>query len=304
MPSSSKKKSSAASDREERNSIYDFLYHDPRRVGSFLAQFDPRGHLQSLNHSLSSEDASENKATLGGGASIPLIADLSGSGETSFSEATNTALSKTYDPLWANALAFLDYLIQNDLINREIDKASIGQFTLSSGSLAIVDTTFVQKLSQTAAIRRLFSKNNASRINPNTGKPFTKDEIDLDFEMLRILEPQIQMQLTTDDGAEIWGTFRSEGLVTPSSELNMKHGVIVEGRWSILGIKDADPIVDVNNMVEDIEDAKLGFAGRQFLVDAIDAHHKIMTVLGRPFGSFGLTPLIVFREIGEVYDVD
>ena len=30
------------------DSVYDFLYHDARRVGSFLAQFDDAGHLQQV----------------------------------------------------------------------------------------------------------------------------------------------------------------------------------------------------------------------------------------------------------------
>jgi hypothetical protein len=35
-------------DEPQNDSVYDFLYQDVRRVGSFLDQFDVAGHLQQI----------------------------------------------------------------------------------------------------------------------------------------------------------------------------------------------------------------------------------------------------------------
>jgi hypothetical protein len=45
-------------------------------------------------------------------------------------------LIEYYDPLWANALALLDYLEQRNLFAHDLAQAGIGQLVLSSGYLS------------------------------------------------------------------------------------------------------------------------------------------------------------------------
>jgi hypothetical protein len=55
-------------DGQSTDSVYDFLYHDARRVASLLAQFDPSGHLTGIKQTESAESGSGMKfgASAGG----------------------------------------------------------------------------------------------------------------------------------------------------------------------------------------------------------------------------------------------
>jgi hypothetical protein len=54
------------------DSVYDFLYNDRQRVGSFLAQFDNYGHLQQIIQRETAQKATKRgfKFNLGGGATV------------------------------------------------------------------------------------------------------------------------------------------------------------------------------------------------------------------------------------------
>lgn len=59
---------------QEKNSVYDFLYHDARRIASFLSQFQTYGVAQSIK---ANEGAGRSETTKGGleaGGGVPLIA--------------------------------------------------------------------------------------------------------------------------------------------------------------------------------------------------------------------------------------
>src|SRR5687768_8772008 len=118
--------SGKARDAQENDSVYDFLYQDVRRVGSYLAQFDVSGHLTAITQSDTINKGSKRswKATVGG--SIPGLPGAEVGVERGPSEAGSESSERAYDPLWANARALLDYLSERDVIERDIDRASIG----------------------------------------------------------------------------------------------------------------------------------------------------------------------------------
>ena len=105
--------SEEAQDEPESDSVYDFLYHDIRRVGSYLAQFDDAGHLQSVIESRTARQGVRRgwKATLGIGDLVP---GLPGGPEASLErgplEAGSETSERVYEPLWTNARTLLDYL--------------------------------------------------------------------------------------------------------------------------------------------------------------------------------------------------
>ena len=149
--------SDAASGPPEKSSVYDFLYHDPRRIASFLAQFTQYGHLKSLSRSQSTTEAASDKGVVTGRAGVPVVGSVGGSGETTASESVTDALTTTYDPLWANALALLDHLAQHGLIHRDIRRANIGQFVLAHGELDIVNLGTLRAAWDENPIRRLMT---------------------------------------------------------------------------------------------------------------------------------------------------
>jgi hypothetical protein len=79
--------------------------------------------------------------------------------------------------------------------------------------------------------------------------------------------------------------------------LLLKHGVGIEGTWSMLGVLDALPISGFDEMKADLSQVtaaeSLGALG--LLLGKLGP--AIRRMLGRPDGSYGITPLLIFREV-------
>ena len=62
------------------------------------------------------------------------VAGTGGNGTLGFErgpgEQAGEGLQRVYDPLWTNALTLLDFLALEDLLNRDINSANLGQFVL------------------------------------------------------------------------------------------------------------------------------------------------------------------------------
>ena len=81
-------------------------------------------------------------------------------------------------------------------------------------------------------------------------------------------------------------------MTTAADDLLLKHGVAVRGEWSLLGILDATPDSEVT-----AEGQSLGSESNvATLLRALAPIARQM--LGRPPGHYGVTPLLIFREIG------
>jgi hypothetical protein len=61
---------------------------------------------------------------------------------------------RSYDPLWANALALLDYIEKTKLPVRDLTSAEIGEFVLLSGPLWIVDTAMLKAIVETPTLKK------------------------------------------------------------------------------------------------------------------------------------------------------
>lgn len=286
-----------------QDSVYDFLYCDTRRIGSFLAQFDVGGHLQQVT---SSESASKGykrgyKVGLGGGATL---AGTGGNGEVNFergpAEIGSEELQRVYDPLWSNALSLLDFLEERHLIQRDIAEASIGNFVLSSGSLSISDLQLMHRTWQLPSVKKLMRSGvtptgqNRQQRRAGAGQP-APDFLELFTDLVSILPHTIQASLTGD--AEIWCSLHQQGMTTDASDITLKHGTVIPGEWSVLGILDARPGAMAPSDDLDFSD------GEEMAI-------KMMTViaplaknlLGRPPRCYGVTPLLLFREISGATD--
>lgn len=300
MSKNAKKVSDAGQGDRKGDSVYDFLYCDSRRIGSFLAQFDASGHLQQVTQreSVSKGNKRGMSLKLGGGASY---LGTGGTGEVAFERGPGETGSEeselVFDPLWTNALTFLDYLDDRDIIAPDIVSAGIGRFVLFTGALMVLDTAFQQRLYQLPAVRKQTYPQWG--INPQTGKKFTREEIDLEYDVLRELAPHVQAHVTNDLGHKVWGTLRPDNLVTPPNELMLKHGSVVDGEWAVLGIKDAEPIDDVQLAREEADRMKAPLDDLyKFTSQSIELNLRARFWLGRPHYCYGITPLAIFREIG------
>jgi hypothetical protein len=305
-------------DERQSDSVYDFLYHDVRRVGSFLAQFDDAGHLQQV---IQSESAVKGKKRGWGfkiGGSLAELASANVEGNRTPAEGGSEASERTYDPLWTNALTFLDFLEDRNMLRRDIKEARLGQFVLIGGLLFILDLVMfknawrrpgVKKLLQQQAkkeaqqkaleeisqapIQNRHERRHQAKITQNKITPAIETDVDFILDMLSIMPHAIHARIL-GDGASAWGTLDERYIVGQASDLVLKHGVVVPGDWFMLGICDAFPSQHPSQ--EDI-DAVAQIAGSFVGEVASKLAPATRQALGRPEWSYRVTPLLIFREI-------
>lgn len=292
------------------------MYHDSRRIASFLAQFEGDGHLQQFtrtkDHSKGKRETSGHEAR--GNVGIA-AGKLHGGTETSLD--LSDGYSKVFDPYWANARAFLDYLSDRDMLQRELEAARMGQIVLVKGSLIISDLKMLQALwdlptVKNSMIKAVQATGDQEAETPPAGqnrlekrkaqaqkrypaKVEIPDELAITMEVLPHMPHGGQMHIVAGDHP-IWAPISDGCLVSPISELILKHGPKIAGEWSAVGILDALPWEEGAEMTA-LEMIKIGMMGASISNAALSLAGPIREVMGRPLLSYGMTPLLVFREV-------
>lgn len=287
-----------AQEEEGVDSVYDFLYNDSRRIGSFLSQFNKYGHLTNV---ISGRSATNQDGPISSGVGLGLAGIASfdeSSADGSFDSATRQS-EEQYDPLWINSLTLLDYLDGKNLLKRDVREARIGEFVLFSGALLIIDTKFVKDLYSSDGGKMLLSEHLKSQgIDPESSRG--KSEFDF-YEK----SPEFTHARLRNDDLGIWSLLDRGSMIIPPMEVALKHGVEISGTWSIVGIKDADAEEDIRDLDELTswrEQKNLEIAGecgfQRYLSDAAIVSMGTYVNLGKPRRYHGVSPLMVFREIG------
>ena len=280
-------------------SVYDFLYCDTRRVGSFLAQFNPSGHLTEQRKTRSQADKSGTDSSVG--FDLKIIKGATG-GNTSAEQAEQS--EETYDPFWASAITLLDQLESRSLLRRDMRSARVGQLVLLAGGLKLLDLRILKSVWDVPLLTKTFVGTAAGR---------TQAEIDdsaLTLEFVKGMPHTVQAQIHCSPEGEVpaslsWMILDPSGLVIPPSDILMKYGQHVPGLWSLLAIKDADP--DVVAPVD--EQLKQELATGSWTTAAAKRYTTPLSLIadtlapraraamGRPGAYFGVTPIMIFREV-------
>jgi hypothetical protein len=232
------------------------------------------------------------------------------------------SIEHTYDPLWLNARRLMDYLAEREMIVHELAKARIGQFALIRGKLAVFDLAMFREGWKQPAIRKAMlqevGKNSEQQaqgdntLSRNQREQAKRDHrakqeqeqpaMDAGLELLKLMPHAIQASLKTDDWS-VWSSLREAGLVNSAADLFLKHGVAIAGEWTMLGILDALPHDDIesapNRMLDFFLEQRLaalslGVIAGQALPSLAPMGQML---LGRPAQSYGMTPLLIFREV-------
>lgn len=298
--------SHGAQDEHQNGSVYDFLYHDPRRIGSFLAQFDDSGVLTGVTQG----DTAARGARRGWRASLGGSMDGAGigpGGNVSFesipAEAGSSSSSRVYDPLWTNALTFLDYVEEEGLLSREPDNAGMGQLVLISGGLWIVDTTILRTMMTSPYFKKMITgsakptgnrHDRRAAASAPTNQNQSPDSIEGGIALMELMPHLIQARVTSGT-TTYWASLLPEGLTTSPSDLFLKHGLRPAGEWAMVGVLDAVPdSVSANPLVENIQAlAELG----QYMGALYPIASATRPMIGRPARAYGVTPLLIFREV-------
>ncbi|WP_313666225.1 hypothetical protein [Shinella sp.] len=318
MQETSKNPSEKAPGAQSDDSVFDFLYYDVARTASFLSQFDASGHLTGIT----SAEKSARKSN------ISMKDELSGNlavfksvkrGEETAETQSERLGTRTYDPHWANALGFLDYLTERDLLYPDVKTARIGQIVRFSGSLSMFDLGLLRQMWSLPAVKKLIlaGQKSVDTTSVSTGnrkerrqstalgakKSEPQSESEAALELMAVLPHAVQAAVSDDD-MSVWMTLKEENIAISPPDLFMKHGLTIAGEWTIVGILDATPDdedyhpsdggLSLNTMKQMAAGSKLGY-----LSFTMASHFApiIRQLFGRPPESYGFTPLLLFREV-------
>lgn len=314
MSSKDEKASTRELEGPPNGSVFDFLYHDSRRIASFLSQFDNNGLLTGLTHSDSATKNAKRGKKFDLGGNVPLLGGGHVGLEIGAGESGVESLERVYDPFWANARQFLDALEDNGMIQRDVESATMGQFVLVTGRLIIADLQMLQSVWDLPAIqdalRAAMMQANSEENEPEPAnrqqrraqakKPSKNTSANSELEMVMQLLPHLphagQAHLVTDDFG-IWASLDVASLVGTMSDLVLKHGNKLAGDWAMLGILDGKPF-DHDNILTADDMLRAGLIGQGSLTNAaVNLGPITRQALGRPLGSYGITPLLIFREV-------
>lgn len=281
------------------NSVYDFIYQDVRRIGSFLAQFDEHGVRQLVKATETAGRTEVTRTAANGSITLPLVGAGGGTLDLSNSEDTRDAAEYTFDPLWTNARRLLDYLTQHDLLNKDVWTTTLGSFIQIEGGLSVIDPNLAKPIIKVKSIKEMIRKNVVAGLDgpmPARNKLF-----DAFVDLIDVTQSSVQAHLNGENFTA-WCTLAETALSIPSSDLALKHGSFVPGRWTLIGILDAFPDQKADPTPENpepktVDDVVAEFAGTMIGTMTAQIIGVSRELVGRPRNFFGVTPLVIFREV-------
>lgn len=317
MSTSSVPSSGAPAEESIAHSVFDFLYNDSRRVASYLSQFEG-GHLTGLTRS--NETGRSTNEESGRNFNLGMSRALGGSSRSGESEGVSAkeGIVRTFDPYWSNARTFLDYLSDRDLIERNITSASMGQFVLVRGGLAMLDLPSLQQLWTMPQFKQLFAEGmmgDSGEPQQNRqqkraqGKPQPHDpfkSLPTVMQLAMELLPSFPHSIVASVIGEYWSTWstlQAENIIGSAADLVLKHGSKIAGEWSMLGVLDALPDEGGDNL-DALDRFALGVSDQHIVATvSLGLTPTIRMVAGRPAQSYGVTPLLIFREIAKPVNI-
>lgn len=182
-----------------------------------------------------------------------------------------------------------------------------------SGSLSVVDLSVLQKLWTVPAVKKLVQagmeedtapqQNRAERRRApkKGGDNSATDVMDLFIPLMSALPHSVQARLRTAEHDSVWCSLQENNMITPSSELLLKHGANVSGEWSMLGVLDALPAGEEDNdLHQTLSTLELASSPMGQMMIALQPLLNIG--LGRPASAYGVTPLLIFRSVIAAMD--
>lgn len=281
--------------------LYDFLYHDFKRIASFLSQFDDFGHLQQVTKQDNYKTGSVSTKTGTVKASVPGVIEGSLNKTRSPSEEEQDNLEKRYDPLWINALNFLTHLENIQILHNDINKARIGQFIKIRGELEIIDFNFVKNCFASSDLVNFIqgSNNNFSnRTERRSKRKHENDEFKFMQSIMSIVPYSLQGIINLMDTSKVWFTLDPVFMGSQVSDISLKYGSKLDGKWSIVGIMDVALVNHEKSTNNDSIDSD-GNQTETLWSSISSCLSVIREIIGRPLNTPSITPLLIYREITE-----
>jgi hypothetical protein len=212
---------------------------------------------------------------------------------------------RVYDPLWSNALTLLDYLYAADLISHDIATTYIGQFVIVSGDLSVLNAAVLREtwanfraLSIKQAAEKARAKWDADPANVKLNKQArtraldeAKANAEINFDNLKYYPHSINCEIK-GNGFSVWSPLREEGITGAASDISLMHGSEVPGTWHLLGVLDALP-----SPIPAQETVLPSETPQHFAPTIRNFANTARTLLGRSPEAYGMTALLLFREV-------
>ena len=281
--------------------LYDFLYHDFKRIASFLSQFDDFVHLQQVTKQDNYKTGSVSTKTGTVKASVPGVIEGSLNKTRSPSEEEQDNLEKRYDPLWINALNFLTHLENIQILHNDINKARIGQFIKIRGELEIIDFNFVKNCFASSDLVNFIqgSNNNFSnRTERRSKRKHENDEFKFMQSIMSIVPYSLQGIINLMDTSKVWFTLDPVFMGSQVSDISLKYGSKLDGEWSIVGIMDVALVNHEKSTNNDSIDSD-GNQTETLWSSISSCLSVIREIIGRPLNAPSITPILIYREITE-----
>lgn len=268
------------------DSVYDVLYADLTRIRLFNSQFSQYGHITELTREISTSEGSTS------GFDLKVM-------KTDTEQEETTAIAKKYDTQYVAPLTFLDNA--KGMFVKDLTDAKIGQFVLIAGTLTILDLIMMKDAWSLSSVKNLIATGAKTAVVQNAQNREQRRQaaksvggesslMNFMFEMLKIMPHSTQAVLKTAAG-EVWSSLKPDAFITQPSDLTLTHGAQVRGTWNMVGILDAKP--DYLEFDKPDEVKAQSIIGNLASIIQPLARQQ----LGRPEGAYGVTPVLIFREV-------
>lgn len=221
-------------------------------------------------------------------------------------EGQQTTLQSHYDTQWLAPLNFLAELRARDVIKQTFEDVRLGDIFLLPGNLSLIDLRMFKAVFGAAAERppethRPSGNRAQRRAAVATGSQSTSASSDQQQDNfgLRLLSAMEQPAFLNfqSKGRKFWSIAESEAIVGDGRALLLKHGISFPGVWQLLAVLDATPESDAEG--SPWLERPCGIDENEFGMGVMELVHEFKAILGRPPGAYGVTPLAIFREVGD-----
>lgn len=271
--------------------LLDFLYSDHERVASFLAQLYGTGAPKESERIASSGKTTDKKGGLNFG---PVSVGMGNEREYS------QEVRMTYDPLWSNSQKLIEEIKSGYTI--DVFQPVLGQIGIISGKLLAYDLSAISNIMNAPAMGDFIAGGiqdgeGVSNRSPSAKRAEKKKEAEVIQEFLKGLPLGIGFVLVSDCG-HFWFSVKRNYLSLYDLDVPLKFPTHISGIWNVLGIVDAEPGDHVEGLAP-VMARNIDGLMPQMVLHMMQLTGVTTAMFGRPFPAYGLSPLIVYREIGS-----
>jgi hypothetical protein len=248
--------------------VYDFLYVDRGRVSALYAQLFPQGTLTSVKTTAQSSYSDDQSI----GSDLKVI-----KGDTKSTDSGAEGIEHIFDASWAIPVEVLARLTQRSLVRSSLRGANLGTIALLDGFIRIIDYTAVKDMWEPVMTMLV-----------GEDKPGFKGVVGI----MKNIPHTMHAHFLTECGY-LWASLEPQNLMVPPADIVLKHGGSVSGTWKVLFLLDAYP--EFGQVAPTAQSWSAGDATEGVL----NALHILRSQIGRPFHWFGITPLLIYRQVSQ-----